>query len=252
MQKFSRMMLRPTPLHQPTGPLQLRPRALRVATHWSLGLLDLDTLELRRPLARLPSKILIRFARASRWTGFWRWPRCRRSTGRFCAPLRHYSTSQDHSSFGPARCVNRPFGARPAGLGHSRARTAASPSEPTEQDYSSGLAGPRDGQPFENIFSGWNAGGLLDDVDPPSAAASTSGQSLRSAAYTAIEAAPALPSAAARVSPLRAPPVSFSPFQPRAPVLESENSACDFFPAPRLVDGILISVWSLVFLLLSV
>ena len=58
MQKFSRMMLRPTPLHQPTGPLQLRPRALRVATHWSLGLLDLDTLELRRPLARLPSKIL--------------------------------------------------------------------------------------------------------------------------------------------------------------------------------------------------
>ena len=37
------MLLRAIPLQQPTGPLQLRPRALGVATPWSLGLLDLDT-----------------------------------------------------------------------------------------------------------------------------------------------------------------------------------------------------------------
>ena len=32
MQEFSRMLLRLTPRQQPTGPLQLRPRALRVPT----------------------------------------------------------------------------------------------------------------------------------------------------------------------------------------------------------------------------
>ena len=45
------MFSRPTPLKHPTGPLQLRSRALHVATPCSLGLLDLDTLELRRQLA---------------------------------------------------------------------------------------------------------------------------------------------------------------------------------------------------------
>ena len=55
MQEYSRMLLRPTPLQQPR-PLQLWPRALRVATPWSLDLLDSDTLELRRQLARLQSK----------------------------------------------------------------------------------------------------------------------------------------------------------------------------------------------------
>ena len=50
-----RMRLRPTPRQQPR-PLQLWPRALRVATPWSLDLLDSDTLELRRQLARLQSK----------------------------------------------------------------------------------------------------------------------------------------------------------------------------------------------------
>ena len=50
-------MLRPTLLKQPTGSLQLRPRAMRVASPWSLGLLDLDTFELRRQLARLPSNM---------------------------------------------------------------------------------------------------------------------------------------------------------------------------------------------------
>ena len=57
MQEYSRTPLRPNPLQKRTGPLQLWPRALRVATPWSLGLLDSDTLELRRQLARLPSEI---------------------------------------------------------------------------------------------------------------------------------------------------------------------------------------------------
>ena len=37
----------------------------------------------------------------------------------------------------------------------------------------------------------------------------------------------------------RAPSVSRAPSQPRAAVTESENSACDFIPAPRSADGIL-------------
>ena len=55
MQEYSRTLLRPTPLQQPTRPLQLWPRALCVTTPWSLGLLDSDSLELRRQLARLAS-----------------------------------------------------------------------------------------------------------------------------------------------------------------------------------------------------
>ena len=57
IQEYNTMLLRPTPLQQLTRPLRLWPRALRVATPWSPGLLDSDTLELRRQLARLPSKI---------------------------------------------------------------------------------------------------------------------------------------------------------------------------------------------------
>ena len=106
--------------------------------------------------------------KSSGWTGFRRWPRCRRSAGRFSAPLHHYSTPQDHT---PALALHAaqsdPLDARAAGLGHSRARPATSASELTEQDYSLGLAGPRDGQPFENRFSGLDAGGLLDDFPPP-------------------------------------------------------------------------------------
>ena len=51
---------------------------------------------------------------------------------------------------------------------------------------------------------------------------------LRPAGFTALEVAPTLSSAAARASPLRAPPLSFAPSQPRAADLESENSTCDF------------------------
>ena len=46
-------------------------------------------------------------------------------------------------------------------------------------------------------------------------------------------------SAAARASPPSAPPVLRPPSQPLVPVTESENSACQFFPAPRSVYGIL-------------
>ena len=46
-------------------------------------------------------------------------------------------------------------------------------------------------------------------------------------------------SAAARARPLRAPPVSRAPSQPRAAVPESKNSACHFYPEPRSVDGTL-------------
>ena len=72
----------------------------------------------------------------------------------------------------------------------------------------------------------------MDDFDPPSAAESNSGQRLRPAASTALEVTPTFSSAAARASPMRAPPVSFALSQPRAAVPESDDSACDFSPRP--------------------
>ena len=69
-------------------------------------------------------------------------------------------------------------------------------------------------------------------LTPPCAAAFTSGQRLRPAASTAPEPTPTLSSAAALVSPLRAPPVSRACSQPRVAVTDSKNSACDFFPLP--------------------
>ena len=88
-------------------------------------------------------------------------------------------------------------------------------------------------------FQGWMQEVCWVTLTPPSAAVSTSGQRLRPAASTVLEPTPMLSSAAARDNPLRAPPVSRAPSQPRAAVTESENSARDFFPAPRSVDGIL-------------
>ena len=38
---------------------------------------------------------------------------------------------------------------------------------------------------------------------------------------------------------MRAPPVPGTLSRPRAAVTQSENCACDFFPAPRSVDGTL-------------
>ena len=112
----------------------------------------------------------------------------------------HSTTTAPHKTT-PALALGTaqggPLEAPHAELGHPRARMAASASEPTEQDYSSSLAGPRDGQPFEFCFSGLDAGGLLDDFDTPSTAASTSGKRFRSAASTALEVASTSSSAAA-------------------------------------------------------
>ena len=55
------------------------------------------------------ARFFIRFARASRWAALQGWAWCRRSAGRFCAPL-YYSSAQDHSSFGLARCAQVSLG----------------------------------------------------------------------------------------------------------------------------------------------
>ena len=57
--------------------------------------------------------------------------------------------------------VAAPWDARRAGLRHSRARTTLLLT--AEQDFSSGLRGPQDGQPFEG---GPDAGGLPDAFAP--------------------------------------------------------------------------------------
>ena len=93
------------------------------------------------------------------------------------------------------------MGARPNGLGHSRARTASSAREASELD----------GRLFEKVFSGLDAGGLLDGFDPPSVAALDSDRGLRSAASAANGT-----SAPAFVSPLDARPVSLALSQPRS------------------------------------
>ena len=112
-------------------------------------------------------------------------------------------------------------------------------SETAEQEFSSRLRGPEYGQPFENVFSGLDAGGLLDVIEPHSATAVISGRVHRPAGSAAHEAAPALTSATARTSLLGARPVSLAPSRSRTAVPESENAARDFFPAPRSEDGIL-------------
>ena len=97
----------------------------------------------------------------------------------------------------------------------------------------------QDAQPFENVFPALDAGGLPNAFDPPSATAVMFGQGRRPVGSTIHEAATALTSAAARVSPLGAQSVVLGPSRPCTAVPESEKSACDFFPAPRSEDGIL-------------
>ena len=121
MQEYSRMLLRHTPLHQPR-PLQLWPRALRVATPWSLGLLDSNALELPRQLARQPSKIFHLDYEGFRMNGisevapvqevYWtRW--------RPTPPLQHPTGSLQlwpHPLFVLAPCVPRLFRVLPLSL----------------------------------------------------------------------------------------------------------------------------------------
>ena len=86
----------------------------------------------------------------------------------------HSTTTAPHKTtpaLAPRAAQIGPLEAPPVGLGHSRARITASASEPTEQDYSSGLADSRNGQPFENIFSRLDAGSVQDSFGPPSVAA---------------------------------------------------------------------------------
>ena len=103
-----------------------------------------------------------------------------------------------------------------------------------------GLGRPLRLAAFRKKNSGLDAGDLPDDVDP--LRSSINVWPLRPAYSAALEATPSLPSATARVSPLRAPPVSLAPCQPRAAVPESENSTYDLFPAPRSVDGVALHV----------
>ena len=59
MQEFSRTLLRPTLLQQPTRPLHLCPRTLRAVAPWMPGMPDVGTrgLELRCQRAGLPSTV---------------------------------------------------------------------------------------------------------------------------------------------------------------------------------------------------
>ena len=107
-------------------------------------------------------------------------------------PPLHYSSPQDHSSLDLARCASSPLDARPAGLLTSRAGTAVPASATTEQEFSSGLRGPHDEQPFENVVSGLEAGGLPDASDPSSAIGVIYGRRFRPAGSTAHEATPVL------------------------------------------------------------
>ena len=64
----------------------------------------------------------------------------------------HSTTSVPHktaTALAPRSARSGPLDARPAEHGPSRSRTAASASEPTEQDYSSGLGSPCNWRPFE-------------------------------------------------------------------------------------------------------
>ena len=64
----------------------------------------------------------------------------------------HSTTAVHKTTPALAWCAaySSPLDARPAGLPHSRARTAVPASETDEQAFSSGLLGPQDGQSFEN------------------------------------------------------------------------------------------------------
>ena len=93
------------------------------------------------------------------------------------------------------------------------------------------------GSPSKLFFGGWMKGVCWMTFASPSAGALRPGRGFRHAVYTAREAAPALGSTAICVSPLDARPVSLALSRSRAAEQESENSACDFFPAPPSEDG---------------
>ena len=81
-----------------------------MATPWSLGLRDLDTLEMRRQLARLPSKTFHLICEGLRMDRISAVTPVQEICRTLWRPAPHYSTPQDHSSFDSARCAKRPFG----------------------------------------------------------------------------------------------------------------------------------------------
>ena len=133
MQQHSRTLSRPTPRQQPTGPLQLWPSALRMAIPWSLSLLDLNTLELRRQMARLPSKIFYLDYESLRINRILEMA----PVQEVCkTALVSHSTTSALNKTNPALATRAahfgPFDALPAERGHSRARTTASASLPSK------------------------------------------------------------------------------------------------------------------------
>ena len=140
--------------------------------------------------------------------------------------IRDSSTTAAHETapaLAPRAVRDDPLVARPARLGQSRASATASETGEC-QDFLSGLRGPQDGQDFGH---GPGAGGLLDVLTP------------HSTTTAPHRTTPALAPRVVCAGPLRSPPVPRTPSQSRAAVTESENSACDFFPVLRSVDGIL-------------
>ena len=154
MQEYSRMLLLPTPLQQPTGPLQpclrallvsARPlimsaRPLLVSAPWMPDvrrLLSVSPVLLcqraRPPSTRIKKGGSRKLFFSGHYAGF---------QGDAVAP---HSTTAAHRT-APALAARAaqsgPSDARSVGLGRSRARTAASASDPIGQDDSSGLAGP--------------------------------------------------------------------------------------------------------------
>ena len=231
------MLLCPTPPQQATGPLKLRPDALREATPWSPGLLDLGTLEQRRQRARLPIKMFhpvcegLEIDRISEVAPV---QEVCRTLWRPTPPLQYPTRPLQlwpHALREAALWMLGLLNMDPLGLGLRRQR-ASLPSKIIPRAWEALAIG---GLSKKKIL-GLDAGDLPDDVDP--LRSSINVWPLRPAYSAALEATPSLPSATARVSPLRAPPVSLAPCQPRAAVPESDNSAFHLFPAPRSVDGI--------------
>ena len=83
----------------------------------------------------------------------------------------HSTTAVHNTSPALASPATRssPLGTGPAEFLPSRAGTGVPASEIAVRDFSPGLRGPPDGQPFENVFSGLLAGGLPVAIQPPSA-----------------------------------------------------------------------------------
>ena len=222
MQEYSRMLLRRTPLQQPTGPLQpclrtllasarlllMSARPLLVATPWMPDvprLLSLSPVLLCQRLRQPSARINTGGGRKCTFLGI---------VQKYSRMLLRPTPLQQPGplQLGPARCEWRPLGR----LAHWT-RAAATTSETAEQVFLPVLRGSQD----ERDLGGGPGAGLLDALAPHS----TTTAPHRTTLVLTLD--------AVRDGPLRAPPVPRAPLQPRAAVTKSEISACSFFP--RLV-----------------